>query len=245
MDKEKFAQAVELIKTARKDDEKTFILVHTNGNKEKARLFIHGDAEICQYLKGSKRHGWYLDTSDIIDILPVKHRYVDESVRFARNCDKVIAILTESGWWSNILENAKFLKEQGLEKCLQWQKDYWCFDIPFSEEYRTERKTRKESVPEKFSADTFEMIRHLKLEKMYFGTSNDWRHQMIDRAVEENRPLHFREEGGRFTGLSYDTSFEFNAENKKAWYSKEYRNCGNGHYYLALSPTHAAFYEDD
>ena len=32
---------------------------------------------------------------------------------------------------------------------------------------------------------------------------------------------------------------------KKPRHFKEYRGMGNGHYYLALGPTHALFYEDD
>ena len=29
------------------------------------------------------------------------------------------------------------------------------------------------------------------------------------------------------------------------WYSKEFKGCGNGHYYLALDATHTIFVEDD
>lgn len=44
---------------------------------------------------------------------------------------------------------------------------------------------------------------------------------------------------------SYDVSFSFNAQARQASYAEEFRNCGNGHYYLALDSTHALFYEDD
>ena len=44
---------------------------------------------------------------------------------------------------------------------------------------------------------------------------------------------------------SYDVSFSYNPELSKAWYSEEYKGCGNGHYYLALDAAHALFYEDD
>ena len=43
----------------------------------------------------------------------------------------------------------------------------------------------------------------------------------------------------------YDTTFEYKPEANKAWYSEEFRGCGNGHYYLALDSTNALFYEDD
>jgi hypothetical protein len=47
---------------------------------------------------------------------------------------------------------------------------------------------------------------------------------------------------------SYDVSFEYKETEegyKLGWYSEEYRNCGNGHYYLALDATHAVYYEKD
>ena len=45
----------------------------------------------------------------------------------------------------------------------------------------------------------------------------------------------------------YDNSVEIaNRDGEKlAWYSEEYRGCGNGHYYLMFDATHAIFYEDD
>jgi hypothetical protein len=43
----------------------------------------------------------------------------------------------------------------------------------------------------------------------------------------------------------YDVTFNYNPDEQKAWYSEEYRNCGNGHYYLALDNEHAIYYEKD
>jgi hypothetical protein len=46
----------------------------------------------------------------------------------------------------------------------------------------------------------------------------------------------------------YDYSFEYRTGEdglKRAWYSMEYRGCGNGHYYLALSERLALFAEND
>jgi hypothetical protein len=44
---------------------------------------------------------------------------------------------------------------------------------------------------------------------------------------------------------SYDVHYTYNAKEKKAFYSEEFKDCGNGHYYLAIDNTHALFYEDD
>lgn len=44
---------------------------------------------------------------------------------------------------------------------------------------------------------------------------------------------------------NYDVGFSYNPKQKKAWYSEEFKNCSNGHYYLALNNTHAFFIEND
>lgn len=49
--------------------------------------------------------------------------------------------------------------------------------------------------------------------------------------------------------VGYDNSIQVQAKedgkDRKAWLSREYRDCGNGHYYLLLSPTHAVYIEKD
>ena len=55
---------------------------------------------------------------------------------------------------------------------------------------------------------------------------------------------------GRYRN-GYDVSFDYKpaSESKdgiaRAWYSEEYKDCGNGHYYLALNRTHALYWEKD
>ena len=46
----------------------------------------------------------------------------------------------------------------------------------------------------------------------------------------------------------YDVTVEgrvFDDGSYKAWLSLEYRNCGNGHYYLLINDNNAIFAEDD
>lgn len=75
---------------------------------------------------------------------------------------------------------------------------------------------------------------------MYFGKFwNAHKKQMIKECMEKKESVSFS------TRVSYDVSFEYDAERNKAWYSEEYRGCGNGHYYLAIDKNTALFYEDD
>jgi hypothetical protein len=65
------------------------------------------------------------------------------------------------------------------------------------------------------------------------------------KLMEIARALHSKQNISISGRTNYDVSFEYNAEKGMAWYSEEYKNCGNGHYYLALNGTHAIFWEDD
>lgn len=51
-------------------------------------------------------------------------------------------------------------------------------------------------------------------------------------------------DSGRYR-TNYDVSFTYRPEKQKAWYSEEYKNCGNEHYYIALDANAALFVEDD
>ena len=78
------------------------------------------------------------------------------------------------------------------------------------------------------------------LKSMYFGK---WDNTTIKDNIR--RALAEKKKHSESVTVNYDVSFEYNPELKKAWYSEEYRNCGNGHYYLALSENTAVFAEND
>jgi len=82
----------------------------------------------------------------------------------------------------------------------------------------------------------------LKIKKMYFEKYKDYNNlklKEIKEALQNKQPITIK---GR---TNYDVSFYYKPDENKAWYDEEFRNCGNGHYYLALSDTYAMFYEDD
>lgn len=75
---------------------------------------------------------------------------------------------------------------------------------------------------------------------MYFGKFwNAQKKQMIKDCMDKKESVRFS------TRVNYDVSFEYDADKNRAWYSEEYRNCGNGHYYLAIDENTALFYEND
>ena len=83
-----------------------------------------------------------------------------------------------------------------------------------------------------------------KLKSTYFGKGNNARYkERIKDHIVRKENLTLR------AYTNYDVTFEidYNREDgiPRGWYSEEYRNCGNGHYYLAVSENCAIFCEDD
>lgn len=83
-------------------------------------------------------------------------------------------------------------------------------------------------------------ISDCKLKTMYFGSRNAEVKDAIEEALKTKTAYN--------SGLcdsSYDVSFSYDPDKNKAWYSEEYKGCGNGHYYIALNKNTALFVEDD
>lgn len=98
--------------------------------------------------------------------------------------------------------------------------------------------------PYKLFSD-FSMVDSLKIKKMTFHTGK-WNAPITQHKLEEiAHAIDTKTEYHTSGRNGYDVSFEYNPETNRAWYSEEYKGCGNGHYYLALNRTHAIFYEND
>lgn len=80
-----------------------------------------------------------------------------------------------------------------------------------------------------------------KLKTMYFGKA--WNHQIkeeFQKALEEHESY-----SSPRIRTSYDVKLTYDAGKARAWYSEEYKNCSNGHYYFALDANTAWYCETD
>lgn len=222
-----------------------------NGYKETLRLFKHPSAGLCHYKRRSSRRGYPLPFNNIESIEPIaaKKRKTEEQ-RWRDAWLKVRARLVASGLWEDRIPEIDAALALGYKTIVEANRTYW--DIPhgdgrdkavqeFAEKYPTLVKTNDEG---KLYINTSILWPHNslpKVKKMRFdrGSYNDAYLTRIKAAMEAGKKHH---ESGTH---GYDISFEYNPEKKVAWYSEEYRNTRNGHYYIALDSTHALFVEDD
>jgi len=174
-------------------------------------------------------------------------------VKWLKDVKRAIKLLEKSGLWENILKDFKRVEKLGWNT---WQKIYELNNTTFCKGYEENKaeqvKRIKEIMPEliktndegKEYIDTdflWHWSNKISIKKMNFceGEANKYKLAQIKEALENKTDIHIT---GR---RNYDISFEYKGDSKRAWYSEEYKGCGNGHYYLALNHEYALYYEDD
>jgi len=197
--------------------------------------------------KGSRRYGYdisrMLETISMVEIKKAAEKDALEVWR--KSWEKVVARLEASGLWADLLETYKAGLEIGKEKIDAAYAIASSFEADEREQKIAEIDKRMVRVREEgtfyVNSDiVYTMHRPAQIKKMNFGKYiNDEKLAEIAQALREKRDI--RVEGR----TSYDVSFHYRPDVETAWYSEEYKDCGNGHYYLALDATHALFYDDD
>ena len=216
---------------------------------EKVRCVKDGDAErVFVFLKGKRSRGFHYSIPTFLAMYtPMIKTEEEENLQWHKKLATIEKRLEASGLWENIKEvvhNLQTMTKTEYDEFYQHadsfraNRDALDFSEPLKEltvKYPF-LKAGEGVVSWRYTED---WIRTLKTKSMNFGTWHKSSSENIKRALAEKRSV--TERG--YT--SYDVSYQYNAEKNRAWYSEEYRGCGNGHYYLALDSTMALFYEDD
>lgn len=210
-----------------------------DGRVEKRRLFFK-DSRVYYFKKGSSRRGYSLlnDMPYISGIEFKKESIKLPSIQWEDSLLKMKRILEESGLWPEMIPRIEAFYSVGyhrIQECYKISTD-WSMDPLL-------RREKLKAFEPRIADHADEYLWHfagpVKIKKMNFGTYlNDSKLLEIKKAMEEKKAL---EVDG---STSYDVSFNYDGKTS-AWYSEEYRGCGNGHYYLAINSTHAVFWEDD
>jgi hypothetical protein len=207
-------------------------VTYTDNTREKRRLFKSYVGGICMFHKGSKISGMLLNdnvTSDIKSIVEVKTKTDLEKVRFFLN--KTIKLLNQSGLWSKRKEDFIKLNNQSDEWLEKYIHSDWDIQDTMNKEIGISRWVDNLLTSAKIGVVS---ITYNKYEK----------EQIIKDFSEAIKNKTSYDNCWRY-GYDCSVSCRQNSEEMCAWYSKEYRDCGNGHYYYAIDASHAIFGEDD
>lgn len=215
-----------------------------DGKKLNLRLFVSGNT-LCQYKKGAKKWGREIDLNllqRMASLKPVSE--VQNKVKiFRRNLDKLIKHLSVSHLWSQILIDAKALQKIDDTLIQEWANTNRRNLYEINEKFRENGILPEETCGNGLVGDIFNNLFDEKCIKTinYYSWNKDIQIELFANAITKGERYSYRWHKG------YDNSISVmkDEETLKAWYSEEYTDCGNGHYYLALSATHAIFYEND
>lgn len=251
---EKIAEKNEIICFLQKKKQREKFLAFDLYKKRQCRCVIEDESHVFVFSYKSKKYGLRMTFNVFADNY---HVFVnDENAQWIRRMKRVVKLLEESGLWSNIKEQYQNVLNSGmtLQDKKRIEEIYWSL-CPSTHIPKEEIDKAFGDFPKKFpfvfrrdkdgklDVDTkyiWELSR-CELKSMYFGKYDNTQYKdNIKKAISEKRDYRIYR-----LPLNYDVTFEYSASKNMAWYSEEYRNCGNGHYYIALNHSTALFCEND
>ena len=227
---------------------------------KKWRFAMEDPDTVFVFLKGARRRGHRYTIQGFLEKFSVRNKDIekkDPTPLWRKHLKRAVKCMEASGLWPEIKE----VYDNMLASGMTWQdreklseiNDYlhgWYKpDIPVAD-YEKQVAEYKAHFPFAFyetedgtrniHSDYCNELSCCELKSMYFGKYSTEKRYIIQKALAEKQSYH----SGRIV-VGYDVSYEYNAVENKAIYSEEYRNCGNGHYYLALDENTAVFCEHD
>jgi hypothetical protein len=220
---------------------------------EQGKLFI--------LAKGKKAKGNYWETyflragiqEDKDRLIAIKEKEIpkrNEEQKWKKAWEKVLNRLVSSGLWPEVQEEIKLAFDIGLDKL---KLAYEVYNTPSNgENWKEIQEKRTKAIaliePKLLRGEgintsilwTYNILPEVKKMKIKsWKDDNDFELNNIANAIKNKKDY------SCYGRTSYDTRFEYKAEANRAWYSEEYKGCGNGYYYIALDSTHALFSEKD
>lgn len=192
---------------------------------EKKRLFFSANGNICEFAKHSTKRGYILSDSTISNIKSCLPFSADITLLYKR-LGMLISKLEKSGLWSDLKDSLKKLHSYGFDEF----KRYASLD-------HTQCKEWEDSHNAHIGLDN--LIGTLKMGFKSINFDSDYLKKHVSQCLSQRVELRTAWRKG------YDNSIEYSPSRNKAWYSEEYKNCGNGHYYLMINATQAIFCEND
>lgn len=212
-----------------------------------------GENSIFVYAKGKKRYGWRYPLTTFATLYDFHITTQQEkTLKWHKRLNRAINSMKKSGLWENIRKVFENLLKLTYEEKQEIYKEYfevdrWGEDKSNYNNFIAKIKSKYPFMiytnaegQEIINTDYIYEISECELKSMYFGK---FRNTTIKEQIKES--INNKQDFKTWARTNYDTSFQYDAEKKRAWYSEEYKDCGNGHYYLALDESTALFCEND
>lgn len=222
------------------------IVYYQNGKTEKRKFYNTKNFKGLKIKKSHKRYYpphclsyFGITTIELKKTKPKKTTL--EQIKF--NAKKFLK-LSDSRLWDNLRNEIYTILNEIDDFYIEWKKQKKdnfseCFYKKYKNEWLLNNKvfitintTFKKNTGKELSQD---------IENYLNGQNDNFNVAFLRKCInnENEKYLYFHKH------YLYDNTIEVHRQKGLAWLSREYKNCGNGHYYLLISPTHAIYYEKD
>jgi len=239
-----------------------FNVSYADGTRKQVRLFVgSGSGDVCQFKKGSRTRGYFFYLGNVTDIAPVAINATAPEVMLKRNAKKAADLLSASGLWADRLQQFQLLAsltDDEAAQLLSIAARYFDYSGERNEMEARHQKAYEdyESFFKSHNIESYSIysIQQLATKGQIISIPyNRWSRNYDRQHIANEIARHHEDPNHSNTHLSWRGSYDYSVSierNKKdgqlrGWYSAEYKNCGNGHYYFLLDATHALFGEDD
>lgn len=215
-----------------------FVATLMDGKTEMKRLFISTSGNLCKFARKSRSKGYLLSTSEYkswTDVQPFKRSQENSYARFNKRIEKVYSLLDKSGLWRHIKEMLFHFIQMDENAKKEFFQDITNMSV-YSQEFSDKYQWADDSMlfDALCSDKCWKSIDYYKYDRAHYNV-------LVEQSIRDKKPYH------HFWRKNYDNrlSIEIKDDEVRGFYSEEYRNTLNGHYYLLLDATHAIHYEDD
>ena len=220
-------------------------------SKNNIRCMKEPNGNIFVFAPRRKRYGTMYSEEAFMK-LPYQMKVVDEAAKWHKKIIKARNILEKSGLWPELykiyteLTLLTYEDYKAIRSICESRPKEWFNETTTAAQRKALFGDYAVKYPFLFDddgyvdSDYYGELSDPTFKSMYFGRSNALYKSEIASALSEKRKY----STGRVI-VSYDNSFSYDPDRERAYYSEEYRGCGNGHYYLALDGNTAVFYEND
>jgi hypothetical protein len=239
---------MELINNTIKGLSLSCTVIYKDGKKEKRKFHNKNGYVGLGIRRSSKRYypypdcGIYQHIDKIIIQNPATEKTHKEAIiangkRFLKTVDKRL--------WTDLQVKVKDILRNVISIEQEWielgKKDTFAsfFWKKYREEWIYQRKSPLTTINTVFGSNVGKELTE-DIKNYLDGQDTGFlRARIRDTHDEKSQYLYYANR------TNYDNSFEIHRDTGKAWLSREYKDCGNGHYYILISPTYAVYMEKD
>ena len=211
------------------------------------RYAYEDEDTVFVYAPRAKRRGWRMNKKVFEDIFEPVREAITPTEKWHRRIRRVLEKLKNTGLWPELVPVYENCLKMTWEDLIEMRQEFWNRRQSPNPVYLSNFAAKYPFAYDKLSDlntvlkwEYVQETANCRTKSMYFGRKNAQIKDDIKKALESKTDY-----SSGCIPVTYDVTFEYSAGKYKAWYSEEYRNTGNGHYYLAVDHNTAVFCEDD